>query len=749
MKLPLPSPGRVLASLLPCMALLACGAGQSTPGTNSQTGSSPSQPTAPVTTPTAPGTPAVPSVPPVSDGTVPAAPQPPTNPAPGSSSGIITDLKFESTSSSSNQSNVPVTFGQVFGRGDLFPNVSLSGQLADGSLIPLQMDAKAIHADGSVRHAILSAVLPSLSGNEARVLNLAKTAAAAPATAATPSALLGAGFSASVNLAADSQVYSVSADELLKGTNYKTWLAGPIANEWHVSAPLKTAAGMEHPHLTARFAIRWYNAIKKARVDVTIENNWAYEAAPSNITYDAQVLVGGQKVYDKASLTHLHHARWRKTFWWGAAPQVHIKHNTKYMMASLAVPNYDQSLTVSETALATLSAKWTGSKTEPMGVGMAAPFMPDTGGRPDIGLLPAWSAMYLLSMDKRAKDVMLGTADLAGSWSAHYRDKKTDRPISLKNYPYMTIIGNPSDTMNPATKKYESFPTCATAGGCKSPHTQDTSHQPAFAYLPYLVTGDYYYLEELQFWAMWNVFSSNPGYRENAKGLVISDQVRGQAWSLRTLSEAAYITPAADPLKGDFDTLLSNNLDWYNANYTNNTSANSLGLIANGYAFGYSNGRGMSPWMDDFFTSAVGHAAELGFAKADALLMWKSKFPIARMIAPGTCWISGASYSLIAKDSATGPVYNTMAQVYAASQTPEFAALACGSAEMAAALKLKVGEMPGYSSGTEGYPANMQPALAFSANVGGKSGADAWKVFMARSVKPDYSASPQFAIVPR
>ncbi len=30
------------------------------------------------------------------------------------------------------------------------------------------------------------------------------------------------------------------------------------------------------------------------------------------------------------------------------------------------------------------------------------------------------------------------------------------------------------------------------------------------AYLPYLVTGDYFYLEELQFWASWNVFALEP-----------------------------------------------------------------------------------------------------------------------------------------------------------------------------------------------------------------------------------------------
>jgi hypothetical protein len=33
--------------------------------------------------------------------------------------------------------------------------------------------------------------------------------------------------------------------------------------------------------------------------------------------------------------------------------------------------------------------------------------------------------------------------------------------------------------------------------------------------------------------------------------------------------------------------------------------------------------------------------------------------------------------------------------------------------------------------------------------VGGDAGREAWRRFMSRSVKPDYGASPQFAIVPR
>jgi hypothetical protein len=68
---------------------------------------------------------------------------------------------------------------------------------------------------------------------------------------------------------------------------------------------------------------------------------------------------------------------------------------------------------------------------------------------------------------------------------------------------------------------------------------------------------------------------------------------------------------------------------------------------------------------------------------------------------------------------------------------------------MASALKLKVGEMTGYSSSETGFPSNMQPALAYAADAGGDAGKKAWAQFMARSVKPDYGMGPQFAIVPR
>jgi len=735
---------RRLSIAAACATLAACGGG----GSDATQNSSSTQTAALINGSTATGSAAGFLTGPITT----TVPTPTPQPAPATVGATITDVRFENTSSSAAQTNVPVTFGQVFAKGSLLATDKLTGRLDDGTVVPLQIDVKATHDDGSVRHAIISAIVPSIAASKVLTMSLAK-GGTAPTGSVSVDSLTRTGFSASVHAKIGGVDYYASADELLKSGKATNWLAGPVATEWQVSAPLRAANGSEHPHLSARFAIRWYPGANKARVDVVVENDWAYEPSPQNFTYDADVQVGGKSVYSKAGLTHLHHARWRKLFWFnGTEPTVNVKHNTGYLIATGALPNYDQSVVIPEDAISAIQTAWNKSSKDVMGNGLITAYMPTTGAHDDIGLLPKWSATYLLSQDSRMKEVMLRTTDLAGSFSAHYRDKQTGRPVSLADYPYMTINGRSSDTLNPATKKYEAFPICETAK-CDTPYTHDASHQPALAYLPYLVTGDYYYLEELQFWGMWDAFETNPGYRGNIKGIVSSEQVRGQGWSIRTLAEAAYITPDQDSLKRAFNDIVNNNLDWYTETYVTRTSnqqyANTLGIITNGYALGYDNGIGMAPWMDDFFTSAIGHAAEMGFTKANSLLAWKAQFPINRMVGAGACWVDGAMYTLHVRSSESAPFYSTYAEAYANSHAAGFNGLLCGSSQMASFFGVKTGEMTGYSGVVTGYPSNMQPALAYAANVGGEQGKKAWAAFAARAVKPDYRYGPQFAIVPR
>ena len=657
-------------------------------------------------------------------------------------SGGITGVVVES-SAREDQANLPLTFGQVFAPGDLPRGAGLAARLADGSLLPLQLDVKASHPDGSVRHAVISLVLPRLRAGKDVGLALVKAQKKAQ-DAGKP----GSAPDTVVSVVIDGERYTASSAALLKEQKPQVWLQGPVVTELQVAAPLKNAKGIEHPHLAARFAIRWYPGARNARVDVVVENDWAWEPDPHNLTYDVTITAGGKTVVEKRGLEHVHHARWRTLAWIDEAPALHLRHDSAYLIDSRALPNYDRSLVMRDSMLAALDARWKGPAIEPMGVGLAQPAMGGPGGRIDIGLLPGWGAAYLLSMDPRAKKVTLGTADLAGSWPMHYRDKRTGLPVSLVDYPYMTLLGRPTDTRNPKTGKQEAFPPCR-KDMCKTPNQPDDSHQPAFAYLPYLVTGDHYYLEELHFWTMYNAFASNPGYRQAGQGLLSPVQVRGQAWSLRTLGEAAYITPDNHPFKRAFKTILDNNLAWYNETYTNNPQANKLGVIVNGYALVYKDKTALAPWQDDFFTAAAGHVAELGFKEAEPLLKWKARFPIARMVGEGACWIEGSAYTWTVRAGPKEPYFDTIGEAYAATVGPEVAALPCASAAMTAAMKKKPGDMGGYSDAVAGFPSNMQPALAYAAGVGGDAGRKAWTRFMARSVKPDYSEGAQFAIVPR
>lgn len=764
-----PSARTVLAGCFSALMLSACGGG----GNSSEAGNGPATTTA-ATVARSSSLSAQALLPPGGIVVPPIAPIDPVEP-PAAIGATLTTLQVVDKAAVV-QTGVPLTFGQVFAKGAFPAGTGLLG-VYNGTTLPLQVDVKATHADGSVRHAVISTILPQVNAGQSAALALTAAAAPAQGTVVTPGALPG-GFDATVTLNLAGQVYSASAMPPLAAGVYSTWLAGPFASEWLVSTPLKTADNVAHPHLAARFAIRAYSN-GKVRVDVTIENNWAYELDPKNVTYDAEVLVSGQRAYSIAALTHFHHARWRKLFWAGEPPKVHLKHDGRYLIASQALPNYDPNLSIPAATLTSMKSTWDAANTGPMGMAMLTRAMGTTGGRPDIGLHHAWAAMYLVSMDERAKDVTLGLSDLGGSWPIHYRDRNTDQPVSIQDYPYVRTQRIGGDSYNPVTKKHEDLPVCTATGQCSVPYQPDTAHQPSLAFLPYLITGDAYHLDEMLFWANWNLITKNPAYRAYAKGLVKGDQVRGQAWTMRSLAHAAYITPDGHPLKNYFNQVLDTNLDFYNATFAVG-NPNQLGFIDNSatsYAVAYPGpggpNTGVAPWQDDFFTSAVGHILELGFSKAKPIRDWKAKFPIGRMTAPGYCWIDGAVYALMVRPSATSAYFSNFADAYLAtmrtgtggelvnSTGQRYLDQPCGS-QAQADWRTQVdrdnkvwrtpwaaGEMTGYATSPTGYPSNMQPALAVAVATGTQDAQHAWVKFINRSIKPAYGTQPQFAIIPR
>jgi hypothetical protein len=57
--------------------------------------------------------------------------------------------------------------------------------------------------------------------------------------------------------------------------------------------------------------------------------------------------------------------------------------------------------------------------------------------------------------------------------------------------------------------------------------------------------------------------------------------------------------------------------------------------------------------------------------------------------------------------------------------------------------------MYGYPWSPQGFPSNMQPALASAVDQGVPHAKEAWRIFMQRTTKPNYSGYPNWDIVPR
>ncbi|MBT8116651.1 MAG: thrombospondin type 3 repeat-containing protein, partial [Gammaproteobacteria bacterium] len=580
--------------------------------------------------------------------------------------GVVTSYEVESTVSSA-QSAVPLTFGQVFKVGDVPAGSDVFVRGGAGEPLLSQVDKKAFHSDGSLRHAIVTTVLPALSGSAQQTVSLETQAGGGSGAAVSLAGLLSSGFDAQVDLAVGGTVYGLSARELLSSGSYETWLAGPLVSEWIVGGPVRRADGTEHPRLAAYFHVRAYAGYDRVRVDVVIENGWAFVAGASDQSYNIDVRLNGASVYQQ-NINHYNHARWHRQFWAGQQPNAYVRHDVDYLQATGAIPSYID-LTPSEGYLNGLSQTST-----PMDNGELTDSFGDTGAQPQIGPLPRWTSTYAVSGDRRAYRNMLANDDSAGTYAAHYRDKQTGRPVSIVDHPNATLQDN-------------SVP----QGSSSNPYTLDQAHQPSVGFLSYVVTGDYFYLEETQFWTSWNLLWTNSGYRGYEKG-IFTVQVRGQAWALRNLGQAAYITPDDSPLKAHYASHIHHNAQDRINNYLNGSSANNLGAIKS-----YDGASLFAPWMDDFFSWAVGYLVDLGFTEVIPLRDWKVRFPVGRMGLTDYCYLRAAEYHLVIGPS-NSQFWSSFAELY----SQNFGAV--GSCPEGA-------EMGGYAHSPTGYTSNLRPAL--------------------------------------
>jgi hypothetical protein len=449
------------------------------------------------------------------------------------------------------------------------------------------------------------------------------------------------------------------------------------------------------------------------------------------------------------------------------------------------------------------SAKPHSAKTyTPMGLAGITPYMPGTGGRPDIGFVTDWQADYICNESSQtALGNVMAQGEAGGTIPWHTRDPHTGGPADAtsdawKGASFYAGNGNPQlvggqggdtcmvrfagapgatikppanwpdgpitiiDAGSPQQQWWCYGTTTIGAGGTvdakaflsnqsgrepgdmaiatdaqlSDPDTTvgyvtgtnihgsgialDIAHEPAVAYLPFLLTGDPYFLEILQYQCTFLAFATPKGWGgvspQWGPGM---GQTRAVAWATRNYLNAVTATPDTVPTwllpKSTMQTMFDMCVAHLNYISEQTEPLRSMQRAVAGSrgsqgSTAYPASCYYQSWQEDFVQCVVAWGA----------MLYPELLPFARWHAKGICdrvnpdgmsgWCGGMpdAYQTLFQDSTAGPQYPNWEQAWTANQR----ALGLSACPPLANLF--------QSAGNYDYPNGMQAGLAISVQAG-------------------------------
>ncbi|MDQ1830152.1 hypothetical protein [Massilia scottii] len=632
----------------------------------------------------------------------------PATPEPGAP---IPNARF-SVISTTGQTSVPFCLGFAFRRGDLPASRSIGSDKG-----ALQINVKNLWPDGSVKFALLSgqASLPTAAGT---TINLGVVTSSAGDAAIDTARLRNSGAVAEVGCGAFGTASWQGADW---DSPFKVWVSGPLMSSWIYRKPVGS-----DPHLVAWLEVRMW-ASGALEVLPWIENGYLRVAAPSNkaATYTFS-LNGSARM--SAAIDLKHHQRTplisgsALSYWGGADPGVVPRQDAAYLQASELVPSYQARLTAESTAVKALVSSYT-----PLQAGnfiYDGDSMASSGYQDPIGLLPQHDVLFLVADVPATYAAVVRNGFSAGRYGLHYRDESTNRPLRFSSYPTLNIRSGHGfkDTGGSTNAQY----TPVATGG--NPPTWDVAHSPSVGFAAYLVTGRFYFMEQVQFAATANYLGNgdNAALRTGSKGLVQTAvaawQTRSCAWDWRARVQALCVTPDDDSaLRAEFIASVEANIEHFHGRYVAQPN-NPFGWIKPGEGYDGTI-RVASPWQQDFVTAAFGYSVSLGLpisaaasTKLGAFFAWKARSAVGRLGTKDGFWyVNAVPYTMVISpvakpdyDTGAGPWYSSEAEVYSATYAKPPVWL--GKVE---------GTLAGeYMPGERALWGNLVPAIAYAVRHG-------------------------------
>lgn len=253
------------------------------------------------------------------------------------------------------------------------------------------------------------------------------------------------------------------------------------------------------------------------------------------------------------------------------------------------------------------------------------------GNHPEIGVITDTQADYICNGRNWA--TVRDQAEASGTYPYHHRDENTGAPLHMFNYPHASVNNAASPTEPYLPKDWAlnpSNPDRVTVLNADDPH------MPSLAYVPFLFTGDPYYLEEQQFVVNFQILQ----LPWNTRGTYnVYSAIRANAWSSRSCAQALVSTPDSVPNwllpKSYFQRQLDGCRDWMLETYIDSPLAavsvayDRFRTIEPGF---YQDASYMQPYMEDYVAWAQAHIVQLFPDDAGwrRLFEWKVQNSISR-----------------------------------------------------------------------------------------------------------------------
>ena len=489
--------------------------------------------------------------------------------------------------------NYPMQIGRPFMPGEIphFPQVRINGVA-----VVTQADVKQRYSDGSVKHAILTFLIPQLDANSTITIIFRDQLTGNNSPFLTSSDMLqnNFDFEAAMDLNNGSNTITTSARTMVQNNAFTYWMQGSVATSVVIadhSANRMYDIGFDaFKSFRPVFHATFFPGINKVRVRFVGEI--ANTEAMEDMIYSLILKTGNTSsatVYTKPTFTHYGASRWTKEYWIGGAPsRISINENLGYLKETMFFPNYDTSKVISQTTLANDYANWQTAPQDLFDNGQWMKAMGSGGARPDIGPTTSWAVQWLYSGDIRSQEISFKQADLACAWPVHLREGNPSK-LYFRNDPNTKGLGKPiSITDRPTTcfacgynynytaPQDKIVPVGSWTDGGWVP---EEAHQPDICSPHYILTGDYFYLEEMYFWASWTANVTNGAATSYSWGRGptgaeggLTGQIRGQAWSFRNRALAVFCAPDNTDEKKYFDVLCKDAIEiWEGAHDLQNS----------------------------------------------------------------------------------------------------------------------------------------------------------------------------------